>query len=347
MKPDQSTVLEMLRTMTRIRQFEQRLAKFHDYRGYFEKTISRNEGERTEALLTSTLYDFASTGMIGGAVHLYVGQEAVATGVCAHLRDSDYVTGSHRGHGHFLAKGGSARSALAELMGKATGASRGCGGSMHLYDAQRGFLGGNGIIGAQIPLALGPAFAAKYRGEDGVSVAFFGDGAANQGTLYESMNIAATWKLPVLFVCENNLYAATTPARITLPTEDIAPRAAAFGMPAEIVDGQDVLAVYEIAGEAVARAREGEGPSFIEAKTYRYQGHCGAEAEHAFPDECAAWRERDPIELLRTRMLEEGLATEGELDQVSDGVQAELDEAERFAVSSPLPEAEWVEQFVF
>jgi len=345
--PDKDMVIGLLRTMTRIRQFEQRLAKFYDYRAYFEKTVSRHESERTEALLTSTLYDFASEGMIGGAVHLYIGQEAVATGVCAHLRDDDYVTGSHRGHGHFLAKGGSARSALAELMGRSGGASHGCGGSMHLYDAARGFLGGNGIIGAQIPLALGPAFAAKYRGEDGVSVCFFGDGAANQGTLYESLNLAAIWKLPVLFVCENNLYAATTPARITLPTEDIAPRAAAFAMPAVIVDGQDVLAVHEVAGEAVQRARRGEGPTFIEAKTYRFFGHCGAEAEHAFAEECAVWQERDPIELLRQRMLQEGLATEGELDEVGAEVGAELDEAEQFAVNSPLPEAEWVERFVF
>lgn len=343
--PDKTTQVGLLRTMERIRQFEQRLAKFYNYSAY-ANLGGRRESDRTEALLTSTLYDFASSGMIGGAVHLYIGQEAVATGVCAHLRDSDYVTGSHRGHGHFLAKGGSLVAALAELMGRRDGASRGYGGSMHLFDPAHGFLGGNGIIGAQIPLALGPAFAAKYHGTDGVSVAFFGDGAINQGTLYEAMNLASLWKLPVLFVCENNLYAATTPQRISSPTLDLAPRAHGFAMPGLIVDGQDVLAMHEVAGEAVARARRGEGPTFIEAKTYRFFGHCGAETEHAAPDECAVWKERDPIELLRRRMIEEGASAE-ELDGVKGEVERELDEAERFAVSSPLPEAEEVDQFAW
>lgn len=344
--PDKTTMMGLLRTMLRIRRFEQRLAKFYDYAAY-ANLGGRRESDRTEALLTSTLYDFASSGMIGGAVHLYIGQEAVATGVCAHLRDDDYVTGSHRGHGHFIAKGGSLAAALAELMGRRDGASRGYGGSMHLFDPEHGFLGGNGIIGAQIPLALGPAFAARYHGNDGVSVAFFGDGGANQGTLYESMNLAALWKLPVLFVCENNLYAATTPQRISSPLPDIAPRAEGFGMPGSIVDGQDVLAMYEVAGEAVARARRGDGPTLIEAKTYRFHGHCGAESEHASPDECAIWRRRDPIELLRQSMTEDGWGDEEALDEVAREVEAELDAAERFALSSPLPEAEEVESFVF
>jgi len=341
MRPDKREMLSLLQTMLRIREFEHRLGKYYDYRGYFEKTISRQESERTEALLASTLYDFASSGMIGGAVHLYVGMEAVATGVCAHLRDDDYVTGSHRGHGHFLAKGGSVSAALAELMGRSGGCSHGYGGSMHLFDPRKGFLGGNGIIGAQIPLALGPAFAAKYHGADGVAATFFGDGGANQGTLYESMNLAALWKLPVLFVCENNLYAATTPQRISSPLPDLAPRAAGFGMPGVIVDGQDVLAVYEVAGEAVARARAGGGPTFIEAKTYRFHGHCGAESDHAFADECAVWMERDPIELLKARL------DEAEVARVAAEVEKELGEAERFALSSPLPEAVEVERFVF
>lgn len=347
MMPNTDELFDLLRSMLRIRHFEHRLSKHYDYRGYFEKTISRQESHNTEALLTSTLYDFAIEGMIGGAVHLYVGQEAVAVGVCAHLRDDDYATGSHRGHGHFLAKGGSLSGAFAELMGRRDGASRGYGGSMHLFDPARGFLGGNGIIGAQIPLALGPAFAARCEGRDAVSVAFFGDGAANQGTLYESLNLAALWKLPVLFVCENNLYAATTPQRISSPLLDLAPRADGFGVPSHIVDGQDVLAVREVAGEAVQRARRGDGPTFIEAKTYRFHGHCGGESDHPFPDECALWRKRDPIELLRQKMLDQALAQQQELDEVEQAVVRELDAAEQFALSSPMPAAEDVDQFVF
>jgi pyruvate dehydrogenase E1 component alpha subunit len=334
---DNTLLMEMLRRMTRIRLFEENLHKFYDYSGYFQQDTNESEREQTAALMTSTMYDFASSGKIGGAVHLYVGQEAVAVGVCSNLTDDDYVTSSHRDHGHFIAKGGSLSGALAELMGRGTGVSHGCGGSMHLYDPQIGFFGGNGIIGAQIPLALGPAFAAKYRGETGVSVAFFGDGGSNQGTLYEAMNIASAWKLPVLFVCENNLYAATTPACITFPTADIAPRAHGFGIPATIVDGQDVTAVYEVAQEAVKRARLGQGPTFIEAKTYRFHGHCGGVTEHANPEECAKWRERDPLALLRRKLAAEGVG-EAEMDAITDAVTAELAEAEQFALASPYPE---------
>ncbi len=343
---DRALMVEMLKQMYRIRLFEERLAKFYDYQGYFQQDTHAAETEQTEALLTSTIYDFASSGMIGGAVHLSIGQEAVPVGVCALLDDSDYVTGSHRGHGHFIAKGGDVKRALAELMGRANGVSRGCGGSMHLFDAAHGFLGGNGIIGAQIPLALGPAFAARYRGTRTVSVAFFGDGGANQGVLYESMNLAATWKLPVLFVCENNLYAATTPLPVAFPTEDIAPRAAGFDIPGVIVDGQDVLAVYEVAAEAVARARDGDGPSFIEAKTYRFHGHAGAMSGHANAEECEGWKGRDPIEVLGGRLVADGLMSEDEQDAVKADVLTEIDEAERFAVSSPLPSAEFLQQFI-
>jgi acetoin:2,6-dichlorophenolindophenol oxidoreductase subunit alpha len=334
---DNTILMEMLRRMTRIRLFEENLHKFYDYRGYFQQDTNESEREQTAALMTSTMYDFASTGKIGGAVHLYIGQEAVAVGICANLNDGDYATSSHRDHGHFIAKGGSLFGALAELMGRSTGVSHGCGGSMHLYDPQIGFLGGNGIIGAQIPLALGPAFAAKYRGDDNVSVAFFGDGASNQGTLYEAMNLASTWKLPVLFVCENNLYAATTPASITFPHPDIAPRAAGFAMPAITVDGQDVTAVYEVAQEAVRRARAGEGPTFIEAKTYRFHGHCGGVTEHANPEECARWRERDPLVLLRRKLVAEGVG-EAELESVAEAVATELAEAEQSALAAPFPE---------
>lgn len=341
-----SLAAELLRRMYRIRHFEEHLRKFHDYTAYSAQNTPEAELARTAGLLTSTLYDFTKTGMIGGAVHLYIGQEAVGVGVCSVLNDDDTVTSSHRDHGHFLAKGGNVQRALAELMGRATGQCGGCGGSMHLYDPAIGFLGGNGIIGGQIPVALGPAFAAKYRGGRQAAVAFFGEGGANQGTLYESLNLAANWKLPVLFVCENNLYAATTPAQIGLATTDIAPRATGFGMPGVIVDGQDVLAVRAVAEEAVARARRGDGPTLIEAKTYRFLGHCGA-GGHANPEECARWQERDPINLFRARARAEGWLDEAAADALSAAAEAEIEAAEAFAVQSPLADPQCLQRFEF
>ena len=334
--PDRDTLIRMLRRMYRIRFFEQRLKEFYDYRGYFAVETPDDEAQTAEDLLTCVSYEFASEGMIGGAVHLYIGEEAVAVGVCAHLNADDAVLSSHRSHGHFIAKGGDVRAALAELMGRETGCSRGCGGSMHLFDPHLTFLGGNGIVGGGIPIALGPAFAAKYRGTEQVSVAFFGDGAANQGTFHESLNLAALWNLPVLFVCENNLYANVTPMGIAFPTPDIAPRADGYGIPGRIVDGQDVVAVYDVAAEAVARARAGEGPTLIEAKTYRYEGHCGVSSSHQSPEECEEWRKRDPILLHEQRLVAEELMGADEQQQMRDEVQAEIDEAEEFAKASPL-----------
>jgi pyruvate dehydrogenase E1 component alpha subunit len=343
---DKQLVTDMFRQMLRIRRFEESLKRYYNYAGYYQHNTEEQERQQTAALLTSTLYDFTSSGMIGGAVHLSIGMEAVAVGVCLHLRDDDWVTSSHRSHGHFLAKGGRMAEALGELMGRANGACGGCGGSMHLFDRSHGFLGGNGIVGGGVPLALGPAFAGKYLGDDRVGVAFFGDGAANEGTVHEAMNLAALWKLPVLFVCENNLYAATTPASISHPVADIAPRAEGYGLPGVIVDGQDVLAVYEVAGEAVQRARRGEGPTFIEAKTYRYQSHCGAMAGHSNPEECALWQDRDPLELLSRRALAEGWLSESEQAAVEQGVLEELAAAEAAAVASPLPEPDVMQAFI-
>jgi len=326
----------MLRRMYRIRFFEERIRRFYDYRGYFEQSTAEAEGK--EALLTSVLYDYAAEGMIGGAVHLSIGQEAVSVGVCSALERGDYVVSHHRDHGHAIAKGVDIKRAFAELMGRETGLCRGFGGSMHLFDPENGFLGGNGIIGGQIPISLGPAFAAKYRGTSGVSVAFFGDGAANQGTFNESLNLASPWKLPVIFVCENNLYAASTPAAIAFPTKDIAPRAHAYDMPGVIVDGQDVLAVHEVAVEAVGRARAGEGPTLVEAKTYRFGGHAGLGKGHQNPEECAEWMKRDPIALLEEKLIGEGLIDEDERGRIRDEALTEMDEAEEFAKTSPLPD---------
>ncbi|PIX38587.1 MAG: pyruvate dehydrogenase (acetyl-transferring) E1 component subunit alpha [Armatimonadetes bacterium CG_4_8_14_3_um_filter_58_9] len=344
--PDKSDLTHMLRQMWRIRLFEERLRKFHDYRGYFASNTPTSEAASTDELLTCVGYDFVSKGLIGGAVHLSIGQEAVAVGVCAHLNDDDCVVTSHRGHGQAIAKGIGLSSALAELMGRSGGCSGGFGGSMHLFDAEHGFLGGNGIVGGQLPISLGPAFAAKYRGTRQVSVAFFGDGAVNQGTFHESLNLAALWRLPVLFVCDNNLYANTTPAALGLSQPDVAQHAHGYGIPGEIVDGQDVLRVYEVAGQAVTRARNGKGPSLIEAKTYRYEAHCGVAAQHQNPEECEQWKQRDPIELFGRKLLADGVISEEQQRQLYSEVAAELDAAEAFAVGSPLPTVERLTEFL-
>lgn len=335
---DKLTLENMLRRMWLIRLFEERLKRFYDYQGYFADSTPTSEAQQTEDLLTCVGYDFVSKGLIGGAVHLSIGQEAVAVGVCSNLNDGDSVVTSHRSHGQALAKGISPRGALAELMGRSGGCSRGYGGSMHLFDPSHGFLGGNGIVGGQIPISLGPAFAAKYRGDPHVSVSFFGDGAVNQGTFHESMNLAAVWKLPAIFVCDNNLYANSTPATLALSHPDVAAHADGYRIPGKIVDGQDVLAVYQVALEAVTRARNGEGPTLIEAKTYRFEGHCGISSLHQNQAECEEWKRRDPISLFEKKLVAEGIMSEGEQQVIREDVKAELDGAEEFARNSPLPE---------
>jgi len=344
---DKQLQLQMLGRMYLIRLFEERLGEFYDYRGYSAISRPEDEAQATDELLTCVGYDFESQGMIGGAVHLSIGQEAVSVGVCSHLNDDDCAVSSHRSHGHAIAKGCDVGQAFAELMGRDTGLCAGFGGSMHLFSAAHGFLGGNGIVGAQLPIALGPAFAARYRGTDQVSVAFFGDGAANQGTFNEAVNLAAVWKLPVIFVCENNLYANATPVALSLPVPDVAARAHGYGIPGTTVDGQDILAVYETAGQAVRRARSGEGPTLIEAKTYRFQGHCGAASGHQNPDECDRWRERDPIVLFERRLAAEGLVDEAQMDQLRENASAQIDEAARFAIDSSLTDPERLAGFIW
>lgn len=332
--------VEMLQRMWRIRLFEERLKRFYNYTAY------ANLSAGPHGQLGDDGYDFASDGLIGGAVHLSIGQEAVSVGVCSVLKDADSIFSSHRSHGHALAKGVPVRKALAELMGREGGCCHGCGGSMHLFDPEHGMLGGNGIIGAQLALALGPAFAAKYQGTREVSVPFFGDGGANQGTFNESLNLAALWKLPVVFVCENNLYANSTPAGIALATPEVADRAAGYGMPGVVVDGQDVMAVQEAAATAVSRAREGEGPTLLECKTYRFEGHCGVSAQHQNPEECARWRQRDPLVLFGTRLAQEGVLSESGQEKLRRGVEAEIDEAESYAKHSPYPTPELLAELV-
>ena len=306
---DMDSMLRLYETMVTIRQFEER---------------ARREADAGKPL---------------GGIHSSVGQEAVATGICAHLRQDDYVLGTHRSHHHCIAKGVDIKKMMAELMGKATGSNKGKGGTMHIADIEIGMLGANGVVGSNIPVATGAALSARVRGTDQVTVVFFGDGGANQGTLHESMNLAAIWKLPVIFVCENNRYAESTPVEYALAGGSVARRAAGYDIPGVQVDGQDVLAVYDAAGEAVRRARAGEGPSLIEALTYRYYGHFGADNPLSYRTQAEEdhYRNRDCIETLKIQLLESGEVTKQDLEAVDRGVLGALDEAVKFADDSPWP----------
>jgi len=281
------------------------------------------------------------SGKIPGALHLYVGEEAVAAGVMVHLRDTDQITSTHRGHGHLVAKGGDLKKMYAELFGRATGYCKGKGGSMHISDLDLGMLGANGIVGAGPPIAIGAAFSNKYRGTDDVTCCFFGDGASNEGTFHEAANMAALYKLPVIFICENNGFGEFTRQERHQAIHDIADRAAGYGMPGIVVDGMDALAVYESAGEAIARARRGEGPTFLEYKTYRYFDHVGVRGMGVIyrdDSEVLEWRQRDPIELMEVRLAEQGLLSAEAAAGVHEGVLAEVREAIAFAEASPFPE---------
>src|SRR2546421_4989423 len=284
--------------------------------------------------------EFAA-GKIPGFVQLYAGEEAVAVGVCAHLTDDDFITSHHRGHGHCIAKGVDVQAMVAELLGREAGACRGKGGSMHIADVHKGMLGANGIVGGGFPLAAGAGLTAKFNGRGQVAVCFFGDGAANQGTFHEGLNLASIWKLPVVFVAENNGYAESTPVSYHMSCRDIAERAVGYNMPGVTVDGLNVLAVYEAAGEAIARARRGEGPSLIECKTYRYFGHFeGDTITCRTKDELEFYRGRDPILGLRRFMVERNIAPEEELDAINKQVQERIDSAWQFGEAAPLPAPE-------
>lgn len=280
-------------------------------------------------------------GKIPGALHLYVGEEAVAAGVMVHLRDTDQITSTHRGHGHLVAKGGDLRKMYAELYGRATGYCKGKGGSMHISDLDLGMLGANGIVGAGPPIAIGAAFSNKYRGTDDVTCCFFGDGASNEGTLHEAANMAALYRLPVIFVCENNGFGEFTRQERHQAVRDIADRAAGYGMPGVVADGMDAVAVFESAGEAIARARRGEGPTFLEYKTYRYFDHVGIRGlgvSYREDSEVLAWRQRDPIVTLEARLAEEGILSPEAAAGVHEAVRAEVEEAIAFAEASPFPD---------
>jgi pyruvate dehydrogenase E1 component alpha subunit len=288
--------------------------------------------------------DLVATGKLFGEVHVYIGEEASGVGVCAALRQDDKITSTHRGHGHIIAKGGDVKLMMAELFGRRTGYCKGKGGSMHVADVKLGILGANGIVGGGISIATGSGFASQFLGQDAVTVCFFGDGASNQGSFHESLNLATCWKLPVVYVCENNKYHEFSPSE-PLIASTIHGRARAYDIPGVHVDGQDVLAVYDVAQEAVNRARAGEGPTLIEVDTYRFSTHFEGEVHKFETDyrpeaEKEAWFKRDPITLFRTWLVDNEYATEAELDKIDQAVQGEIEAALEFALASPWPEPE-------
>lgn len=282
-------------------------------------------------------------GKIPGALHLYVGEEAVAAGVMAHLSNEDQITSTHRGHGHLVAKGGDLRKMYAELFGRATGYCKGKGGSMHISALDLGMLGANGIVGAGPPIAIGAAFSNKYRKTQNVTCCFFGDGASNEGTFHEAANMAALYRLPVVFVCENNGFGEFTSQARHQAIRDVAERASGYGMPGVVIDGMDVVAVYEAAGEAITRARRGEGPTLLECKTYRFFDHVGVRGMGVLyreDSEVIEWRKRDPIDLFEAKLTEMGLLRQEDAVAVRERLLFEVREAIAFAEASPLPSAD-------
>lgn len=280
------------------------------------------------------------SGKLPGFIHLYIGEEAVASGVCAHLRDDDFITSTHRGHGHMIAKGADMKGMMAELFGKRTGCCKGKGGSMHIMDFRIGVLGANGEVGGGLPIACGSAMATKMiLKTDQVTVCFFGDGASNRGSFHEALNWASVYRLPVIFVVENNCFASTACTHETTSVADIATRASGYSMEGVVVDGNDVMAVYEAAGRAVRKARSGDGPTLIECKTYRIKGHFVGDPElYRNKEEVALFWEKEPIGRFERYLLSRGLADEGTLSRIKAEAQAEVDEAVRFAEESPLPD---------
>jgi acetoin:2,6-dichlorophenolindophenol oxidoreductase subunit alpha len=316
-------LLEMYRSMQRIRQFE---------------TKTR---------------DLALANELPGFVHVSIGEEASATGVCAALRKTDRITSTHRGHGHLLAKGGQLNRMMAELYGKKTGYCKGKGGSMHIVDYSLGILGANGIVGGGLPIATGSALAAVIAGKDDVTACFFGDGASNEGTFHESLNLAAVWKLPVVFVCENNGYGEFTPMQTVTSVTDIAQRAHSYNIPGFIVDGNEVMEVFRFASEAVSRARAGEGPTLLECKTYRWEGHVVGEAaflgEGAYRPtaEVEEWKRKCPIVRFQQFLVGGGKIAKAELDRIDKETAAELEDAIRFARDSEFPDPSEVSDDVY
>jgi pyruvate dehydrogenase E1 component alpha subunit len=293
----------------------------------------------------------AAEGFVPGLVHLYIGEEAVAVGACANLRKDDYITSTHRGHGHCIAKGGDVKKMMAEILGKRTGYCKGKGGSMHICAPEIGVMGCSGIVGASILIATGLGLAIQLKQTDQVVVSFFGDGAANTGAFHEGINMAAIWKLPVIYVCENNLYAISTSVFRSTSVKNIAERAAAYGIPGVAVDGMDVVAVYEAVKKAVNKARGGGGPTLIECKTYRFRGHMEGDpkrgATYRSEAEITEWEKKCPINNFKAKLIENHILTETEAEEIEHKCTEEIQEAVKFAKDSPYPSPEDVLEDVF
>ena len=313
-----------------------------------EKTIELYRKMLEIRCFEEKVYDLYGQNLVPGTIHLYAGQEAVAVGVCANLREDDYITSTHRGHGHCIAKGAQLNRVMAEILGKKTGYCKGKGGSMHIADFSVGMLGATAVVGAGLPIAAGAGLSIKLKKTDQVIACFFGDGASNQGTFHEAINMASIWNLPVLFVCENNLYAMGTHQTRVMAIENIADRAAAYGIPGVAVDGNDVLAVYEAAHEAVDRARKGEGPTLIECKTYRHKGHSRFDpATYRPKEEVEEWMKRDPIAQFKVKIFEMKTLTEEETNKIEQEVATAVEDAVKFATESPQPAPEEALENVF
>ena len=313
-----------------------------DYNLSKEKLLKMYQDMLKIRYFENKITDVYSKGLMPGLAHLYIGEEAIAVGVCANLNERDFATSTHRGHGHVIAQGCDLKRMMAEVLGKEDGYCKGKGGTMHIADFNKGILGANGIVGAGIPIATGSGYSAKVRGTDQVTVAFFGDAASNQGTFHESINMAAAWKLPVVYVCENNLYGISVDIRKVTNTKDMATRALAYDIPGIVVDGNDVLEVYRVTKEAVKRARRGEGPSLIECKTYRWKGHHLGDPGRIYrlERETKEWMERCPIKTYKERLLNESISTEKEITIIEDNVKKMVEEATNFAIKSPYPKEE-------
>lgn len=316
---DKGLVLDLYRRMVRIREFENAVAQLY------------------------------ARGLMPGLAHAYIGEEAVAVGVCAALKPDDYITSTHRGHGHLIAKGGKTDRMMAEILGKEAGYNRGRGGTMHIADVSLGILGANGIVGGGLAIAAGAGWSCKELRTGRVSVCFFGDGAANEGILMESMNMAAIWKLPVIYVCENNLYGEYTGMSLVTAGDRLGARAEAMGIPVAEVDGQDVLAVYDTLLPIVDRVRGGAGPQFVECKTYRFNGHHGGDPGTSYrtAEEVNYWRtNRDPIRILADRLLADRICTPDEIQSVGEEILREVEDSVEFAKGASFPDVSEVSRYV-
>jgi pyruvate dehydrogenase E1 component alpha subunit len=292
-------------------------------------------------LFEEKVFELYGQNMVPGTIHLYAGEEAVAVGVCSALRKDDYITSTHRGHGHCIAKGADLNRTMAEILGKKDGYCKGKGGSMHIADFNIGMLGATAVVGAGLPIAVGAGLSARLRKTDKVAVCFFGEGASNQGTFHESLNMSSAWKLPVIFVCENNLYAMGTRQSRIMNVENVADRGAAYGIPGVVADGNDVLSVFRVTHEAVGKARNGEGPSLIECKTYRRRGHSRADpAKYRPKKEVEDWLLRDPIKRFKEHLIQEGSLKETELQATEKETALRIEDAVKFAMESPYPTPE-------